>query len=73
MLNNRYSYKRQGKNRHLHGKLRPSYFALGFPTLEAMIEAAKEGVMSMGDLVKYCTEHKDCCGVQRITGGKYGM
>jgi hypothetical protein len=68
---NVYEYNREIPNRHKHGKHRPSYWAMGFPTLEALIATVDNGEMAISDLAAYCKEHCDCCGVARLTRGKF--
>ncbi|KAJ3201220.1 hypothetical protein HDU82_008279 [Entophlyctis luteolus] len=48
---------REFPNRHGHDNSNPSYWALGFATLEEMRAA-----VSVQDFAKYQLEHQDCCG-----------
>lgn len=47
-------------NRHGHGNSRPSFWALGYRTLEEMIKS-----ISHSDWMEYKKEHPDCCGIKR--------
>jgi hypothetical protein len=70
---NVYEYNREKPNRHSHGKHRPSYWAMGFPTLEAIIAAVDNKEMDARDLAAYCKEHCNCCGVERLTKGRFSL
>jgi hypothetical protein len=52
---------REATNRNGHGNSKPSFWALGYETLEEYQKA-----VSKADFLKYCQEHKDCCGVSRL-------
>ena len=60
------------RNRHDHGNDRSSYWAMGYPTLESMIESVRSGELTEEDFAAYCDEHKYCCGVERIVKGIKG-
>jgi hypothetical protein len=68
---NMFEYNRDKRNRHTHGRDRPSYYAMGYPTLEHFIGAVATNEITMNDLVLYCKEHSSCCGVKRITKNRY--
>jgi hypothetical protein len=50
-------------NRHSHCGDKPSYFALGYPTLEAMAAA-----VSAKEMDEYYVTHWNCCGVPQLKG-----
>ena len=56
-----HSYRDGKPNRHSHHNGKPSYWALGWPTLEAF---AKEHTEE--EFEEYCRIHCDCCGVNQI-------
>ena len=56
-----HSYRLYGPNRHGHHNDKPSYWALGYPTLEAF--AAKNSKESFEE---YCKIHFNCCGVNNL-------
>ena len=68
---NMFEYNREKRNRHTHGRGRPSYYAMGYRTLEHFIGAVATNEITMNDLVLYCQEHSSCCGVKRITKNRY--
>jgi hypothetical protein len=70
---NVYEYNREKPNRHSHGKYRPSYWAMGFPTMEAIIAAVDNKEMDINDLAAYCKEHCKCCGVERLTKNRFSL
>ena len=53
----RHLYRALG-NHHSHSNDKPSYFALGFPTLEAM-----RAQVSPDEFAAYRVLHKECCGL----------
>ena len=70
-LKNTFEYNRVKRNRHNHGGDRPSYYAMGYATLEHFIGAVTTNEITIEDLVTYCKEHSKCCGVKRITKNRY--
>jgi hypothetical protein len=70
-VKNMFEYNREKRNRHTHGRDRPSYYAMGYRTLEHLIGAVASNEITMNDLVLYCKEHSSCCGVKRITKNRY--
>ena len=70
-LKNTFEYNRVKRNRHNHGGDRPSYYAMGYATLEHFIGAVSTNEITIEDLVTYCKEHSSCCGVKRITKNRY--
>ena len=70
-VKNMFEYNREKRNRHTHGRDRPSYYAMGYRTLEHFIGAVASNEIAMNDLVLYCKEHSSCCGVKRITKNRY--
>ena len=70
-LKNTFEYNRVKRNRHNHGGDRPSYYAMGYATLEHFIGAVATNEIGIEDLMTYCKEHSSCCGVKRITKNRY--
>jgi hypothetical protein len=61
---NKYDYNRDFRNRHDHGRDRPSYWAMGFATIESMMLAVKNNEIPQSVFDDYCTTHVDCCGMR---------
>ena len=53
---------RDFENRHSHSNAKPSYWALGYPTLEDMVAA-----FTPEDFQSYRQFHQNCCGLAAIT------
>lgn len=55
-----YAYPRSFRNRHDHGNEKPSFWALGYMTLDAMKEAVSDS-----DWEQYKSVHTNCCGFKK--------
>ena len=66
--NTKHTYRVGPHNRHDHGEDKPSYYALGFPSLAAFEDACKSntGCYSMKDWNAYVAVHTYCCGFGKI-------
>ena len=72
-LKNKFEYNRVRRNRHNHGGDRPSYYAMGYATLEHFMGAVTTNEITIENLITYCKEHSSCCGVKRITKNRYSL
>jgi hypothetical protein len=61
---NKYDYNRDIRNRHNHGRDRPSYWAMGYHTIESMVLAFRNNEIPQSVFDDYCTTHVDCCGMR---------
>ena len=60
-------YGREKPNQHGHSNAKPSYWALGYPTLEEFVQG-----VSQSEWDEYREVHHDCCGVAVFTGKPWG-
>ena len=64
-----YKYRDGKPNRHLHSNDLPSYFGLGFPTLDAMLQSSLKLEDRHAMLKEYTSLHPKCCGVATAVVG----
>ena len=61
---NKYDYNRDTRNRHDHGRDRPSYWAMGFATIGSMILAVQDNEVPQSVFDEYRRIHVECCGMR---------
>ena len=64
-LRNKYDYNRDVRNRHDHGRDRPSYWAMGYATIGAMMLAVTNEEIPQSVFDEYCRVHVNCCGMNK--------
>ena len=61
---NKYDYNRDSRNRHDHGRDRPSYWAMGFATIGSMMLAVQDNEIPQSVFDEYRKIHVECCGMR---------